>query len=218
MKSKPSIHLIRGLAVHQAIAQFSQTPTAGERGSDKSQKVLLDLFGKNWRRQESETDRLPLSKSELEDYYKESRQMLITWLGRQLNGPSKRPKVEVRLFSSRHRLMGIIDAIFSQNGTVTLVDYKTSAKAEITQDIKIQMAIYTLLYKGNFGAAPHFVAVDFLKHGISRRFRVSEGLLQAAADLCARIQDATQSTKEKDYPCRCGGWCEKDFIMENGPC
>jgi CRISPR/Cas system-associated exonuclease Cas4 (RecB family) len=216
-KTKPSIHLITGLAVHQAIARFTVAHAADDLRSDDKQQVLLEMFDAGWQRQKGKLGRLQLSQGELADHYNASRQMLVTWLGRHPIGGIVRPEVEVRLFSRRHRLMGIVDAIFRQNGAVTLVDYKTGSKAEITRDIKIQMAIYVLLYKDNFGAAPHFVAVDFLKHSISRRFRVTEGLLQAAADICARIQEATQSTKEKDYPCRCGGWCEKDFIVENGP-
>jgi ATP-dependent exoDNAse (exonuclease V) beta subunit len=213
MKSKPSIHLIRGLAVHQAIAQFTKSHSTGDCRSENNRQVLLELFDDSWHRQKSAIDRLQLSRNEIGTYYSESRQMLSNWLKRYVSGDLKSPTVEVRLFSRRHRLLGVIDAIFSQSGTVTLVDYKTSAKAEITQDIKVQMAIYALLYKENFGTVPHYVAVDFLKPGFTQHFRVTEQLTHTAADLCARIHKATQSTDERHYPCRCGGWCDKDFIL-----
>ena len=61
IKTKPSIHLIRGLAVHQAIARFSKAHTVGDLRSDNNQQVLLDLFDDSWLRQESEIDRLQLS-------------------------------------------------------------------------------------------------------------------------------------------------------------
>ena len=217
LKSKPSIHLIRGAIVHQVIAQFSQTHNIDRISASQAQNTLLALFDERWQQQKPDIDRLPLRKKDVDAFYNESRQMLITWLTRHLTGEFTRPQVELRLTSPRHRLMGIIDAIFNANDTVTIVDYKTSAKATITQDIKVQMAIYALLYKENFGAVPHYVAVDFLKAGLTKRFRVTDALVKAAAKLCARIHKATRSTDETHYPCRCGGWCDKDFILENGP-
>jgi ATP-dependent exoDNAse (exonuclease V) beta subunit len=184
----------------------------------QAQRALLALFDERWQQQKPDIDRLQLPQRDIDAFYNESRQMLITWLKRHLAGEFTRPQVEVRLTSPRHRLMGIIDAIFHANGTVTIVDYKTGAKAAITQDIKVQMAIYALLYTENFGVVPHYVAVDFLKAGLTKRFRVTEPLVKAAAKLCARIHDVTQSTDETHYPCRCGGWCDKDFILENGRC
>jgi CRISPR/Cas system-associated exonuclease Cas4 (RecB family) len=111
--------------------------------------------------------------------------------------------------------MGIVDAIFVNNGDTLLVDYKTSKKNEITQDIKVQLAIYALLYRENYRRMPDIVAIDFLKHQEERRFRVTEKLIQYAAQLCSDIHKKTVSNNEIDYPCQCGGWCDKEFIMDN---
>ena len=111
--------------------------------------------------------------------------------------------------------MGIIDAVFKDNGRILLLDYKTSKKNEITADIKVQLAVYALLYKEKFGRMPDIVAIDFLKHQEERRFRADHKLLQYAAQICCDIHKKTVSNNETDYPCRCGGWCEKEFIMEN---
>ena len=113
-------------------------------------------------------------------------------------------------------MTGIIDAIFKDNGRILLLYYKTGKKNEITQDIKVQMAIYALLYREKFGRMPDIVAIDFLKHQEERRFRVSEKLIQYAAQICSDIHKITISNNEIDYPCQCGGWCDKEFIMDNG--
>ena len=112
--------------------------------------------------------------------------------------------------------MGIIDAVFTENGHILLLDYKTGKKNEITQDIKVQLAIYALLYREKYGSMPDIVAIDFLKHQEEKRFRADQKLIQYAAQICFDIHQKTNSNNEKDYPCQCGGWCEKEFIMENG--
>jgi len=176
---------------------------------------LLSLFNKAWIEQEEETRRLKLPEGTLNEYYSESAEMLIGWLKRHLkaaqNGQTK-PKTEVKLFSQTHRVMGIIDAVFRQNGTVSLTDYKTGKKEELTQDIKIQMAIYALLYQENFGVLPDSISIDFLKFGHAVPFRVTDEFANYAARICKEVHQKTSSLKEEDYPCRCGGWCEKDFL------
>ena len=123
-----------------------------------------------------------------------------------------KPETEVRLFSQRYRVMGIIDAIYKQNGKASLTDYKTSKKDELTQDIKVQMAIYALLYKENYGMLPDTIAIDFLKHEKAIPFKVTDEFSNHAIKICKEIHEKTSSVNEEDYPCKCGGWCEKDFL------
>jgi ATP-dependent exoDNAse (exonuclease V) beta subunit len=178
-------------------------------------RTLLDLFEKNWQKQKNEIQKLRLDDKTIREFYIESQQMLLGWLKRYLRKRHSRPKTEIKLFSKTHKVMGIIDAIFTDNGRILLLDYKTSKKNEITQDIKVQLAIYALLYKENYGKMPDIVAIDFLKHQEEKRFRANKKLIQYAAQICSDIRKKTISDNEKDYPCQCGGWCEKEFIMEN---
>jgi len=184
--------------------------------SEMMKKRLLDIFDKNWHKQKSEIQKLELDSKTIDAFYAESQEMLIGWLERYRNRGTGKPKTETKLFSRTHKVMGIIDAIFTDNGRIVLLDYKTGKKNEITQDIKIQLAVYALLYRENYGRMPEIVAIDFLKHQEERRFRATEKLAQYAAQICSDIQNKTISDQEKDYPCTCGGWCENEFIRENG--
>jgi len=179
-------------------------------------KNLLDLFEKNWHKQKSQIQKLDLDEKTIREFYQESQMMLLGWLKRYIKEGCGRPKTEVKLFSKTHQVMGIIDAVFSRGGGVLLVDYKTGKKNDITQDIKVQLAIYALLYMENYQKMPDIVAIDFLKHQEKRQFRVNEKLIRYAVQMVNDTRKNTASNDEKDYPCKCGGWCDKEFIMENG--
>jgi hypothetical protein len=60
------------------------------------------------------------------------------------------------------------------------------------------------------------VAIDFLKQHHERRFAFNAKLIDHAKNVLAFIHRRTASTSEKDYPCKCGGWCEKNLPGENG--
>ncbi|MEE4266179.1 MAG: PD-(D/E)XK nuclease family protein [Desulfobacteraceae bacterium] len=184
--------------------------------TEMKKRTLLELFEKNWQKQNDEIQKLGLDSKTIDEFYSESQAMLLGWLKRYLGKSHGRPKTEIKLFSRAHKVMGIIDAVFTDNGRILLLDYKTSKKNEITADIKVQLAVYALLYRENYRRMPDIVAIDFLKHQEERRFGVSEKLIQYAAQICSGIHKKTLSNNEEDYPCQCGGWCDKEFIMENG--
>ena len=215
LKERPSIHLIRGKAVHDSIARFHQMDIRKFNTLEEMKTELLSLFNQAWVEQGEEFRRLKLPEGMLNEYYSESAEMLISWLKRHVkavrDGQAK-PDTEVKLFSQTHRVMGIIDAVFRQNGAVSLTDYKTGKKEELTQDIKTQMAIYALLYQENFGILPESISIDFLKFGNAVPFRVTDEFANYAARICKEVHEKTSSLNEEDYPCRCGGWCEKDFL------
>ena len=214
-KEKPSIHLIRGKAVHDAIANFHQAGANRVNTFEEMKVELLSLFNHAWVEQDKEIQKLKLPERALNEYYYESAEMLIGWLKRHLKAVQKgqkKPDTEVKLFSQIHRVMGIIDAVHKQDGKVSLTDYKTSKKDELTQDIKVQMAIYALLYQENFGVLPESVTIDFLKFGNAVPFKVTDEFTHYAIKICKEVHEKTTSTKEGDYPCKCGGWCERDFL------
>jgi CRISPR/Cas system-associated exonuclease Cas4 (RecB family) len=128
-----------------------------------------------------------------------------------MNGQEK-PETEVKLISETYGVMGVIDAIYNDNGKTYLTDYKTSKKDTLTQDLKVQMAIYALLYQDNFGILPDTIVIDFLKLQKPIPFPITEEFTQYAIKMCKDIHEKTASTNEEDYPCQCGGWCEKDFL------
>ena len=213
-KSKPNIYLVRGSSAHEAIARFHQLGIRDFNNLAELESVLLSLFKDAWLQHEDEIGKLSLGKTTLNSYYHETLKMLAGWLKRyslQSKNNFTQPRAEVKLFSRAHGVMGIIDAIFKKNGVVRITDYKTSKKDTITTDIKVQMAIYALLYTENFGRRPDAIGIDFLKPQKERRFRVTQRFIDYALDLLKDIRENTQSQDEKDYPCICGGWCGKDF-------
>jgi CRISPR/Cas system-associated exonuclease Cas4 (RecB family) len=214
LKEKPSIHLIRGKAVHDAIAKIHKKESKQSIGSEEMEHDLLAFFNHSWIAQDGQIRTLGLSEETLNDYYNESTEMLLGWLKRNLpnlQNRNLRPQAEVKLFSHTHRVMGIVDAIHSVNGKVSLTDYKTGKIDVLSQDIKVQMSIYALLYRENFGALPDQIILDFLKFRQSKPFPVTDDFVQYAERVCRKIHDKTTFVEEKDYPCKCGGWCAKDF-------
>jgi len=215
LKEKPSIHLIRGKAVHDSLARFHQTCREKLDTFEEMKTELLSFLNHSWLEQKEELQKLNFPEEVLNEYYRESEEMLSGWLKRNMkataNGKTK-PESEIRLFSQRYRVTGIIDTIHNQNGKTILTDYKTSKKDELTQDIKIQMAIYALLYRENYGTLPGSIVIDFLKHDKDIPFKVTDEFPNHAIKICKEVHEKTSSDKEEDYPCKCNGRCEKDFV------
>ena len=219
LKQRPSIYLIRGSAVHEAIAGFHKLKVEISGHPERTRATLLSLFNDAWLRHDDELQQLGLGDETTKRYYQESWEMLTGWLkrnARRVRSPPPQTLAEVKLFSKTYYVMGIIDAIRRYNNMVMITDYKTSRKDDITPDIKVQMAIYALLYLENFRVLPDVVAIDFLKTGIERRFKATRRFIDYALELVTDIHRRTYTTDQRDYPCRCGGWCEKEFILENG--
>ncbi len=214
LKERPSIHLIRGKAVHEAIAGFHKSADLDTEDFEKSRLDLLSFFSYSWTAQQNAISVIGLPERTLNEFYWESAEMLIGWLKRNFKNLQNRkiPQTEVKLFSETHGVMGIVDAIHSRAGKVSLTDYKTGKMDTFTQDVKTQMAIYALLYQENFGVLPDEVILDFLKFQKARSFPVTADFVRCAVTLCREIHEKTSSVDEKDYPCRCGGWCAKDFL------
>lgn len=220
LKEKPSIHLFRGSAVHQALAKLT-TNCSAEATYEEVRGTLLGFFEQAWGARSIEIGNLGLSQEEVQTFYQETIQMLSDWARRYARARQKGlspPRTEIKLFSSRYGVMGIIDAIYDHQGRIYLLDYKTSKSDEVTRDIQVQMSIYALLYLDKFHKMPHTVSIDFLKPGTIKRLKVTEETLRYAQDLIREIHQKTQSEEESDYPCTCGGWCDRDFNLQNGGC
>jgi CRISPR/Cas system-associated exonuclease Cas4 (RecB family) len=214
LKEKPSIHLIRGKAIHDTIARFHKMGFKNLQDFGKMKIQILSIFNQTWMEQGAEIQKLKLPQGIINEFYQESEEMLIGWLKIHIKATREgkpKPETEVKIFSNIYGVMGIIDAIHRNNGKVSLTDYKTSKKDTLTQDIKVQMAIYALLYQDNYGRLPDTVIIHFLKHETEVPFKVDNKFTDYAIKLCKEIHKKTSSNNEQDYPCQCGGWCEKDF-------
>jgi len=216
---KPSIHLIRGLIVHDTLYQFhrnnpeisQQTPIGEVR------RRLLEIFNRMWEKAMPRIASLGLSEEEIRYYHDDSELMLFNYSHWFYKHHMPTPELsEARILSKNLMLMGVIDALLPDGDGVALVDYKTSKNIEITSDMERQAAFYALLYQDKYKIAPDKVLVHFLKTPEEPLvIHIDEQLLEYGRIVLQSIREKTISQDEKDYPCTCGGYCEEEFMRGN---
>lgn len=218
LKTKPSIHLIRGLIVHKTLHQFNKNHTKTLPGIplEKMCQELLTIFNKMWEESENSLNALGLPEEQIEFFHHDSELMLLNfgqWLFN--NGLSTADLAETKMWSNNLRIMGIVDAVHIIGDKVILVDYKTSKYAKITEDIKRQAILYALMYQDKYGKAPDEVWIHFLKvQDDPLPIHIDENILEYGKVLIDSVHEKTTSKDEEDYPCKCGGYCERDFVKE----
>ena len=216
-KQKPSIHLIRGIAVHSAIEKFYtyQLHKCANMDYAELKQSVIRLLKDEWDHQKENIAACRLAPGDIDFLFDESSRMVIHFLHRFLKDrgfEKPAPTMEKTLFSKKHMLLGRIDAIYKDKNVPVVLDFKTSKSMEMTDDYKRQLAIYALLYDEHFKSVP-IVAIHFLKFkdGL-KRFKVSREALTRIGNLAGNIHESTTSTDIRDYPCTCG-WCDKNFIL-----
>ena len=174
---------------------------------------LLTIFNGLWDKAKDRLDYLKLAPEQIEFYHNDSELMIFNyshWLFK--HGLPSPDMTEARFFSKNLRLMGIIDAVYENQGKTILVDYKTSKNPEVTDDINRQAAIYAFLYMDRFKKAPESIWIHFLKDvDEPKLIHVDEHLLDYAKILVESIREKTKGFDKQSYPCTCGGYCERDF-------
>ena len=215
---KPNIHLYRGSIVHSVIHKFDELGLEDVQGHDHN--VLRDklhaLFNNAWNGKLNDIKKLGLSEQDVQFYYDDSILMLNNWLFHSIEEQKKGPvqkQTELKLFSSdEYSVMGIVDVIKENGSGIEIIDYKTSKNPVITTEYKLQLAIYALLHEEKFNKRPERVGVHFLKFkdGL-KMIEVDDNLINLAKREVKLIHINTISDDPADYPCTCGGWCERDF-------
>ena len=202
LKSRPSIHLIRGQLVHQTLHEFHKnhprilpaTPINSIRTE------LLTVFNRRWSRIRDQLSRLNQDIGELEQFRQQSEKMLLNYSHWLLKHDFKSPDFsEMRLFSHGLRLMGIIDALYQKPGQAMIIDYKTSQKNVITNDINRQAALYALLYQDRYGVHPDAVGIHFLiEPGEPILIHIDEHLIDYGRLLLTSVREQTRSRQENE--------------------
>jgi CRISPR/Cas system-associated exonuclease Cas4 (RecB family) len=217
-KAKPS--LIVGGIVHKTIEDLTKGYRQGMLDWDygKVRTLALTTLQQKWNPKRHKLAAVCNNQFHCSQLFKDSKMMVINWLHQFIRDvlPGKtQPVTETRIVSEGLGVQGVIDAIYNGQGRAEILDYKTSSFNQITPDVKLQLAIYSLLYKEEYGKLPDRTIVHFLKspHGEKnpRRFKPTQKLINYAARQVELIYQLTQSDKESDYPCQCGGWCEEEF-------
>jgi putative RecB family exonuclease len=231
LPTKPSIHTLRGNIVHSVLEDFYSIDPAGvtkENCRTFLQEKIINLLVHHWQQQRNEFAKLNLTPTDLAQFKEESVVMLLNWLNHFLHRVYAShddfeqafrrfiPQREQFFESAAYMVRGYIDAIENIDGKVHIIDYKTSKDAHISDEYRLQMAIYLLLYQERHHALPHKASFFFLKHK-PVEVPVEPALVELAKREVAAIHARTSDTdKKEEYPMQPGPLCR--FCDFNGLC
>ena len=223
-----TIHTLRGKIVHSALENFFRVNIDKISVNNyiiEFKMILLDIFRKKWQDNTDEFIKINVTKEQIEFYFDETRNMLDNWLESFIEKIQKsglplanafnrlKPITERELVSEKLGVRGVIDAIHQADNEITLLDYKTSSRDEITEDYRLQLAIYALLYYETYGKIPKKLCVNFLKHG-EKFMDTDEELFNLAKEEIRIMHLKTRSDKIEDYSRNVGHLCK----WTNGQC
>jgi CRISPR/Cas system-associated exonuclease Cas4 (RecB family) len=218
-----SIHLVRGSIAHKVLEDVYALDLAhipDETFLITMRFILQEMFRKQWEASKEELAELGMDPIDLQTYYDETRIMINNFFHylaermQQIPGVTPKeafrlvtPDREVELHSKMHHVRGYADAIQREGDKLIIIDYKTSKKLEITDDYRLQLGIYCMIYE-EMERAPDEVGVFFLKHGRELRVPVTRDMIDHARKEVAAIHLNTKSKDIKDYPKKTSALCK----------
>jgi len=185
VEEKPTIHLIKGLAIHNVIENlFKQVKKLSEAYKIQLSKKASALLETEWKK----TERLKLTKQELEKHHKDAVFIINRFINNlcdtiscyinldKAGNPTHafhllKPQLsEIDFKDDNLKIRGRIDAIQKDfDNNIIIVDYKTSSKYKNTlpHDYKLQLAIYAYLYYKQEGKIPSMLCLNYLRYNES---------------------------------------------------
>ncbi len=223
LPTKPNMHTVRGNIVHSVLDKFFANPPTITENDYFEQCVqhLRTLYDHEWENRKSEFAAVGMQSERLHPLYVDTLAMISLWLENfflkltSLKMPVQEafrlltPLREEAYMSEKYAVRGYIDVIEQHDGDIRLMDYKTSARAELNE-YRLQLAIYALLYQEKHGRPPTQVGVYFLKHPqqFEQTIHVGEGLLDEARFAIETHHLATTSGQIEEYPRKTGPMCK----------
>lgn len=223
LPTKPSIHLVRGSIAHETLEDFFGIDIQRHDSKDKLTKEILTIHKSKWIAYKQKLLELNMDRGEMRTYIDDTTMMIVNWANRFMNRMDEKmqkglsfhdafkaltPIVEAKYADENLRVLGFIDAIEKEDGEVRIVDYKTSKKFEITDDYRLQLAIYALLYRLRHNELPHKVGLYFFKHNDHLFLDVDDMLLEFAKEQIEHVQKNTISESIDDYEKKESGLCK----------
>jgi RecB family exonuclease len=222
-----NIHQVRGNIAHSTLEDFFDVDVSDfsdDNFEQKFQMITQKLLVHQWGKYKEKLDGLDLKKDKMAFYFEETMLMLMNWTRQfvaeitQVKNEKNcslidafqilTPIREQEFRSEKHQVRGFIDAIKHVEEEVHIIDYKTNARFEFKQSIKLQLAIYCLLYEEIHGKLPDKVGIFFLRHKL-KMINVDPELLQLARQELELIHGHTAITEEiEDYPQTITGLCK----------
>jgi len=223
----PNVHQVRGNIAHACLENFFDldvTEFTDENYEQKFREAIQRLLLHYWRSAKPELDLVKLSNDQEKFYFEETMLMLMNWTNQFIEkiGETMReenvsvqeafvehtPIREQEYKSDIYSVHGFIDAIHQIKDEVHLIDYKTNSQLDFKDSIKLQLAIYSLLYFEKHGQKPHKVGISFLRHR-PKMMIVDEELLNLAKREIELIHGHTSKTEHlDDYPRTVSSLCK----------
>lgn len=117
------------------------------------------------------------------------------------------PLREQAFLSQQYQVRGFVDVIEQHEGHVCIMDYKTSSSFEISDEYRLQLAIYALMYHDKHGVLPKKAGIYFLKKD-AKYISVDEQLLAHAKREIAFVHEQTLSERIDDYSLKPSPLCK----------
>ncbi|MBS3116232.1 PD-(D/E)XK nuclease family protein [Candidatus Woesearchaeota archaeon] len=193
-----NIHQVRGNIAHATLEDFFDIDISSfsqDNYDFKLKAAAQKLFFQKWQAQGPQLKLLQLHKDQERFYFEETMLMIMNWtnhLIEDLNKIISQKKVSIQeafqeltpireqeYKSETYSVHGFIDAIQHLEGGVHIIDYKTNANFEVKDSIKLQLAIYSLLYFEKHKERPSKVGIFFLRHQL-KLIPVDEELMELA--------------------------------------
>ncbi len=214
-----NIHLIRGKIVHDVLENFysiDNEKLTDDNYMEHMSMHIKNLFMAKW---DSKVDRMKavgLNDDQIAFYKEESTMMLANWItelfGRFEEERKKHPdetpaevfkkiipmSIEEEYRDNELGVRGFVDYIEKVDGKIKIMDYKTSKNAKMSPEYKLQLAIYSLLYKIKHDKMPDKVGIWFLKHG-EMCISVDQELIDHAKFEIEQIHFATETSDIDEY-------------------
>ncbi len=223
----PNVHQVRGIIAHSTLESFfdlDSSQLTAENYKQKLTALIQSLFFNCWRRHTPQLEELALSPDQERFYFEETMMMMMNWISHfleELQATIRQrgmdvqeafyyltPLREQEYRSDNYAVRGFIDAIKKLEEEVHIIDYKTNSTFEIKDSIRLQLAIYSLLYFEKHGVRPTKVGIFFLRHK-PKMFSVDEELMALAQREIELIHAHTSCTEHiHDYPRTVTGLCK----------
>ncbi|MBI2146203.1 PD-(D/E)XK nuclease family protein [Candidatus Woesearchaeota archaeon] len=223
----PNIHQVRGNIAHSALENFYELDAGTltpENYPQQFRSRIQSLFVQTWGKYTPQLHKLGLSRDQEKFYFEETLLMLLNWTNQAIdemtlvlakNGYSVQeafqkitPLREQHFRSDHYAVRGFVDAIRQIDDEVHIIDYKTNSSFEFKDELKLQLAIYSLLYFEKNGKIPSKVGIFFLRHKL-KLMPVDNGLLELAKKEIELVHTHTSASEDPEHYPRCpSGLCK----------
>ena len=223
----PNIHQVRGNIAHSTLEHFYDTNLSGiseENFKPELKGRIQQLLLQYWRSYQPQLHKLHLHPDLEKFYFEETMLMVMNWVTHFVEDLEKNmaqrklslaesfqyltPVREQELHSDHYSVHGFVDAIKQVGEEVHIIDYKTNSSFEVKDSIRLQLAIYSLLYFEKHGKMPSKVGIFFLRHKL-KLIAVDEELLELARKEIELVHTHTTKFEAiQEYPKCVGPLCK----------